>query len=103
MTTQNIVSEVARLARYQTVEADPTGLDFFSAARQLGVAESEVASVAELAMYHDLNRPIPAGQPGSLKPRADALRKRIAHLEKQSPNGKSIAATREELARVLAA
>ena len=98
----NIVSEVAKLARLQAIAANPTGQDFFSAARQLGVAEAEVASIADLAMHDDLNRPLAASKPGSLKPRADALRAKIAHLEKQAPNGESIASTRAELARVLA-
>jgi hypothetical protein len=102
MTAQNIVSEVAKLARSQSLASNPTGRDFFAAARQLGVAEAEVASIAELAMHDDFNRPLAASKPGSLSPRADALRKKIAHLEKQAPNGKSSAAARAELASVLA-
>jgi len=105
-TKTNIIAEVASLARRQSLDAHPTGRDFYAAARQLGVPQDEIASMAELAMFDDLNqdinRPLSAGKPGSLAGCADGLRKKIAHLEKQAPNGKSMAATRAELARVLA-
>lgn len=95
------VSEIAALARSQSIAADPTGEDFFSAARQLGVAEADVPRIAELAAVEDLRRPLSPAKPGSQKPRADALRAKIANLEKQAPNGQSIVKARAELAALL--
>lgn len=102
------MSTSAEIIRLATASADvagrhePTGPDWMTAAVAAGVPAESVRSAADCAMHEWLSRPVStASAPGSLKPRADALRAKIAHLEKQAPTGRSIAAARAELARVL--
>jgi len=68
-TDKNLIAEVAKTARLHTINAEPNGKDFFAAARYHGVAENEVATVAELAAMEYQNqesearRPLPAREP----------------------------------------
>lgn len=103
------MSSSAEIIRLATAYADaagstePTGQQWMTAAVAAGVPAASVRSAAEVAMHEWLSRPLATtSAPGSLKPRADALRAKIAHLEKQAPAGRSIIAKREELARLLA-
>jgi hypothetical protein len=106
MNNKNSMSEIIRLAAAYSAAAgrsEPNGSDFMVAAVAANVPASDIRAVAAVAATEWTNSQInpSRSQPGILKPRADALREKIAYLEKASPNGKSIVATRAELARVL--
>jgi hypothetical protein len=102
------MSSTAEIIRLANVNADiagraqPIGQDYHLAAVQAGVPADQIATAAEVAVHTELSTPAAPSAPGSLRFRADALRQKITYLEKQAPQGRSIAASREELARVLA-
>jgi hypothetical protein len=108
MTANDSTSEIIRIAKSHADIAgrhEPNGHDFMTAAIAAGVAPDSVRSAADVACTVWTNEQMNfkgRSVSGSLKPRADVLRVKIVHLEKQAPTGKSIAATRAELARVLA-
>jgi len=106
MNATDSTSEIIRIAKSYvdtTGRTEPNAHDFMTAAVAAGVKAEYVRSAADLAMTvwgNEQNSPRPH-RPGSLKFEAQSLRAKIAHLEKHAPTGKSIAASRAELARVL--
>lgn len=104
MRTQKII-DLANSYAACTGRHAPNGHDFLTAAVAVGVPEEDVRKSADLAMTTWTNRQINGqreSRPGSLKPAADALRAKIANLEKQAPQGRAMVKARAELAEILA-